>query len=264
MRKLAAGFVVAWVAWLGCLGIARAEVSVQVLDTDPRGEVVELGSNQNFYLRIGFSTDQPVRIWTEPYFRGRAVNAGSSPSDTHTGTGEALGWFFFMQAGDSVDEIRIRAGDGTTQGTHVVATYPVRITGSAQPVVAHAEPAWVVEMKQRGEARQRAAYEQRMNTPASVGETAFFSGFMLLMLGIGIVGLAGPAWGIWRWRGAWRIAAAVPAMMMAFVVLRLIAETSSDSTSHNLWPFEILMIGALSVAIMVVLLVSRRMAGVGR
>lgn len=53
-------------------------------------------------------------------------------------------------------------------------------------------------------------------------------------------------------------------MMMAFVVLRLIADISSDPTSHNLWPFEILMIGALSVAIMVVLLVSRRITGLGR
>jgi len=264
MRKMVAGFGVALVAWLGCIGVAGAEVGVQVLDTDPRGEVVELGGNQNFYLRIGFSTDQPVRIWIEPYFRGRAVNAGSNPSDTHTGTGEALGWFFFMQVGDSVDEIRIRAGDGTARGTHVVATYPVRITGSDRPAVARAEPAWVAELKQRDETRRRAAYEQRMSTPASVGETAFFGGFMLLMLGLGVVGFAGPAWGVWRWRGAWRVAAAVPAAMMAFVVLRLIVDTASDPTSHNLWPFEILMVGALSVVIMVALLLSRRMAGAGR
>lgn len=45
---------------------------------------------------------------------------------------------------------------------------------------------------------------------------------------------------------------------MAFVVLRLIVGVARDPTSHNLWPFEILMAGGLSTVLMIVLLVARK------
>lgn len=57
---------------------------------------------------------------------------------------------------------------------------------------------------------------------------------MLVMLSLGIAGLTWPAWGRWRWHGGWRLAAAVPAAIMAFVVLRLFIGAAFDSTSHNL------------------------------
>jgi len=73
---------------------------------------------------------------------------------------------------------------------------------------------------------------------------------MLLMLAIGVIGFAAPAWGIWHWRGGWRVAAAIPAAIMAFVVLRIVWDGFLDPTSHNLWPFEILMAGAGSAIFM--------------
>jgi hypothetical protein len=91
-----------------------------------------------------------------------------------------------------------------------------------------------------------------------------FIGFMLLMAALGLFGLLAPAWGLWRWRGGWRIAAAAPATLMGFVVLRLIVDTARDPTSHNLWPFEILMAGGLNSAIMVALLIARKVNGAGR
>jgi hypothetical protein len=57
------------------------------------------------------------------------------------------------------------------------------------------------------------------------------------------------------------MSAAVPAALMGFVVVRLIVGVSIDPTSHNLWPFEILMVGLLSTVIMVVLTVARRVRG---
>jgi len=69
---------------------------------------------------------------------------------------------------------------------------------------------------------------------------------------------------VWRWCEGWRIAAAVPAAMMAFVVVRLIIGVARDPTSHNLWPFEILQAGALSVAIMLALFAARRISGASR
>ncbi len=45
---------------------------------------------------------------------------------------------------------------------------------------------------------------------------------------------------------------------MAFVVLRIIVDTVRDPTSHNLWPFEILICGAGCVAVVAVLAIAKR------
>jgi hypothetical protein len=71
--------------------------------------------------------------------------------------------------------------------------------------------------------------------------------------------LAWPIWGWWRWRGGWRIAAAVPAVVMAFVVLRIVMGTAIDPTSHNLWPFEIVMWGGLSCLAMLLLGIAHKL-----
>lgn len=265
MQRLMAILLVTLGGWLGVLGDALAATRVQVLATDPPGDVVTLGRSQSFYLRMAYISDQPVRIWARPFFQGKEVNAGSNPSRIHAaGSGEALGWFFLMQSGEQVDEIRIRAGGGSTRGTRVVASYPVRIRASDQAAADRTEPTWVAEMKRQDAVAQRAAYEGRMNTLPSMRGTALLSGFMLLMAGIGMFGCVGPAWALWRWRGVWRIAAALPAALMTFVVLRLVIDTARDPTSHNLWPFEILQAGALSVVVMVLLWVARKLGGTRR
>ena len=110
-------------------------------------------------------------------------------------------------------------------------------------------------------AAQKADYERRMNAPISTGDWIFFSGFMLGMLVLGVLGFATPAWGLWRWHGGWRIASAVPAALMAFVILRIFVGVTTDPTSHNLWPFEILQTGMLSLVIMIGLAVARKITG---
>ncbi len=52
--------------------------------------------------------------------------------------------------------------------------------------------------------------------------------------------------------------------MLAFVVSRILVGGARDPTSHNLWPFEILQVGALSVVVMGVLLLARKLTGAGR
>lgn len=245
-------------------GTVHAGITVRVVETWPAGDDVVLGRNQNFYLRLAYDTDKPVGIWVTPYFHGQRVNAGSSPSQTYSGRGETFGWFFFMRPGDEVDEIRVTAGDGSTNNTPVVATWSGHVAGGGEAVSAQTQPAWIAEMSARAKAAQDAAYRARMNEPVSAGDVALFSGFMLAMLALGLSGFAAPAWGLWRWRGAWRLAAAVPAAMMAFVVLRILFGVARDPTSHNLWPFEILQAGTLSVAVMAVLMVARKVSGAGR
>jgi hypothetical protein len=75
------------------------------------------------------------------------------------------------------------------------------------------------------------------------------------------VNVAGPLWAMWKWRGAWRVIGILPLPVMAFVVGRIIIDTSRDPTSHNLWPFEILMVGGGGVALYFLLGVIRRVRG---
>ncbi len=250
--------VVCAVLWLCSTHLAHAQTTVQVLETYPTGDEVTLVRNQNFYLRLRYATDHPIQIWAEPYFKGQRANAGSNPSRTYAGNGEALGWFFLMDADAQVDEVRIRAGDGSPKGTHEVARYAVRVQGSDAAANGADKPEWVERMSALDAQAQRADYERRMNEPVSASTIALYNGFMLSMLALALLGFAAPAWGLWRWRGGWRLACAVPAVLMAFVVLRIIAGTAIDPTSHNLWPFEVLIAGALSSAAMAVLAIARR------
>jgi hypothetical protein len=244
---------------------AHAETHVKVLGTWPTGDTVTLAGNQTFYVHMAYTSDQPVRIWARPYFNGKEANAGSNPSRVYpAGSGEALGWFFLSDPGTAVDEVRIRVGDGSPRNTSVVLTYPVWVESGGGSTAAGPEPAWVDSLRAADKAAQDADYQKTMNTPPSVGEELFFGGFMLAMFSLGIAGLTWPAWGLWRWRGGWRLAAAVPAAIMAFVVLRLLIGTAFDPTSHNLWPFEIIMAGGLSFIIMLVLAIVRKLAGPGR
>jgi hypothetical protein len=252
-------------AWFGPMGSAHAGTTVRVVETWPPGDSVTLGRNQNFYLRLAYDTDKPVGIWVTPYFQGKRVNAGSSPSQTYSGSGETFGWFFFMRPGDAVDEIRVTAGDGSLANTPVVATWTGHVVGSSEAADPQVQPpAWIAEMSARAKAAQDEAYRARMNKPVGAGDMALFSGFMLSMLALGLSGFVVPIWGMRRWRGGWRIAAVVPAAIMTFVVLRIIVGVMRDPTSHNLWPFEILQAGAFSVVVMAVLWVARKLSGAGR
>jgi hypothetical protein len=244
---------------------ALAETHVKVLGTWPAGDNVALASNQTFYVHMSYTSDQPVRIWARPYFNGKQANAGSNPSRIYpAGSGEALGWFFLSDPGTAVDEIRIRVGDGSPRNTSVVATYPVWVESGDGPAAARPEPAWVSSLRAADKAAQDADYQKTMNTPPSIGEELFFGGFMSTMLALGLIGLGGPAWGLWRWRGGWRLIAAVPAVVMGFVVLRILVGTAIDPTSHNLWPFEIVMWGGFSCLWMLVAGLAHKFSGAAR
>jgi hypothetical protein len=247
-------------SWFASTGTAQPEVSVKVVATDPAGTEITLGRDEPFYVRMEFAVDEPVSIWARPYFGGKEVRrAKSNASFKHSGTGHALGWFSLDEA-SRVDEVRIKVGGGTPFREWEVGSYPVTLTGTGVPASTRVNAAWTDEMLRTEAVKQRQEYEKRMNEPVPTGDQLFMSGFMLVVLGLLLGGIGAPAWAIWRWRGGWRMAAAIPAVLMAFVVLRIIVDTARDPTSHNLWPFEILMFGVVSLAIMGPLAIARRFA----
>lgn len=236
--------------------LAFAAPSVQVLDTFPSGTSLRLPDGQNYYLRLGYDSDAPLHLWARPYLRGKPANAGNNPSFVHpAGSGEALGWFFLMNPGNAVDEIRIETSDGAA-GNLVLLSFPVNIVGVARdaaPVAA--EPEWVASMRDADKERGDREREQMMQSSSGGGGIAFALLGVVLLLIIGSI--AWPIRAVRRWRGGWRTAALVPLAVMGFVVLRILVGTSMDPTSHNLWPFEVAMAGMVSVGAMVALVLAR-------
>lgn len=239
----------------------RAGTVVRVIETWPPGDHVMLRKNQSFYLRLAYETDNPVGIWARPYFNGKPVNVGSNPSQRYSGKGETFGWFFFMRPGDVVDEVRITAGDGGNSNTPIVAVWRGDVVGGHEVGGAPTQPAWIAEMSARAEAVRDEAYRAQMQEPLSRSDTALVTGFLWGVLAAGLLGFVLPARGIWRWHGAWRIAATVPAAIMAFVVIRIVIDGLRDPTSHNLFPFEILTAGLLSVGMMAMLYLAKKLFG---
>jgi hypothetical protein len=245
------------------LSRAAAEARVQIVETDPAGETITLGRNETLWVRMAYVADEPVRIWARPFFQGREVPTMTNGSIPHSGSGYALGWF----ANDKpyeVDEIRIRLGGGKPYKETEAGSYRVRVIGTAEPAAARTKPSWVDELSAEEAAVRRAQYEKRMSEPPAPGDAALLTGFMLAVAGLFLASLGWPAWALWKWRGGWRKAAVLPVVAMAFVALRIVFDTARDPTSHNLWPFEILMFGLASVVFMAALALVRRFARTDR
>lgn len=85
--------------------------------------------------------------------------------------------------------------------------------------------------------------------------------FALALLAFVLASIAIPLWNAARWRGLWRLFAVLPAVVVILVIVRIIVDTSRDPTSHNLWPFEIVMFGAIALGVVGVLRLARRMLG---
>lgn len=240
---------------------ACADVRARVVATDPPSGAM-LARDEAFFVRIQFESDEPVNLWARPYRDGKPVDRGVrfNASAKYQGAGYALGWFSFTGPAE-VDEVRIRAGGGKPWREWEVASQPVALRWTGQPAsAARATEPWVSELQRQADAAFRQAAREQAARPPGAGDTALFAGFMLAALGLLVGGVAAPAWAVWKWRGGWRTAAAVPALVMAFVVLRIVFDVARDPTSHNLWPFELLMWGAGSVAIVGALAVARRFA----
>jgi hypothetical protein len=260
MRAALIAFCLIWMGWYGP---ASATPVVRVLETYPAGQSITLARDQDFYLRLAYESDQPIGIWLTPYYQGKKVWAGTSPSIQYSGKGEALGWFFLHEPGQRVDEIRIRAGDGN-YGTPVVATYRVDITGGSFAKMdpkspwAPTEPQWLKYMRE--ESRRQVSEQMHAAQPKVGGAAAyvFLAGFMLVVAGLGFAAIAFPIRAMRRWTGGWRLAAAAPLGVLGFVVLRIGVDTSADPTSHNLWPLEILLVALGGLAFIGLLGLMRR------
>ena len=86
-------------------------------------------------------------------------------------------------------------------------------------------------------------------------------GFVVMagILGIAVAYLAAQACCVIRWRGGWRLAAGLPLLGWAVWGGLFARDVTADPTSHNLFPFEIMIAVTAALVYLGVLAVARHM-----
>jgi hypothetical protein len=143
-------------------------------------------------------------------------------------------------------------------------SFPVKLRWTGAAAVPRESAPWVAELRAADEAVYRAASEKAMNEPVTAGDVALMRGVGLIVLAAMLGGIIAPIRAYRKWEGGWRIAAAVPLLLVLFSVARIIIGTSIDPTSHNLWPMELGMFSLGALVITGVLALGRRVIGAGR
>lgn len=232
-------------------------VSLQVLDTEPARQA-NLHDNEAFFLRIAYRSDRPIQVFARPYYAGEQAANAVGPT-THpaqvlpAGSGETLGWFSYRGYAN-VDEVRIRAISADTSEQLLSISVPVQLYwDDIKPATRQARPDWVVALN--------AAQQQAVSrpTPSSAGDLLLGELIILVMFAVIIMGIAWPIWGWLKWQGGWKLLAGLPLAVFAAWILFIAFGVALDPTSHNLWPFELLMLAGGTFPYMVVVAIVRRL-----
>lgn len=232
--------------------IACADNQVQLLETDPASPAT-LGYWGNFYRRIGYTSDRPIRVRAEAFSGGRRVTQMTSGSPLYTaGTGEAFFWLAYTSP-QHVDTIEITASDDRTGSMIAQTSIPVNITWTGVRSDTSRVPAdWVTRMRADESRREKAAFAANMNRPAPFwGSLIFF----LVMWSI-------PAYLVlqvillWRLRDGWRKAVAVPVVPMLAVIAYTIFAYLDGS---NIFPLVLIFTAPFALVYLLVILGVRRL-----
>jgi hypothetical protein len=107
-----------------------ADTQANVVSVEPSNSST-FAANEPFYVRVKYSTDEPVNLWVHPYFRGKPVKGVvTSASSKYVGEGEVVSWFALTEPG-KVDEIRVVAGGGEPWRQWQVSTQRLELQWTA-------------------------------------------------------------------------------------------------------------------------------------
>lgn len=229
---------------------ARADVTLQILATDPQPPA-ELGKYQHLSLRISYTSDRPIHVRAQPFYRGEKVSAMTSGSPSYeVGTGEAFFWLTTNGAA-LVDEIEVTA----EANNEVIArtVLPVDLRWSAELNQNPPAPAeWVGRMKAEQEHRIATHQAAQMHGPGALLATGFGLLFFACVPGYFILQF----FLLWRLDAGWRKAAAIPLWPMVPVLLYTVYAYLDGS---NLFPVLLILVSPIAVCYLVVLTIAWRM-----
>jgi hypothetical protein len=255
-------------AWVTIIALALAaaaqaaeapRATVSIVEVDPADGTTLHGSD-SVYVHVHYVSDAPIKVWVRPYFQGKEVPTMSNGSFGHpAGEGEAFGWFACGQA-CQVDSIHLQVASMDSGYPFMEQAEPADFTWDGTPGAAHTPAAWVKPMQDEEKKRQEQAYKEQMAKPVSTGGTVLVSVFGLAVLAALAACFIWPIWGVIRWRAKWRWLAAAPLALVVLKTLGIMVDFSRDRTSHNLLPFEYLMLATLVAPYMLIVWLLRRRA----
>lgn len=239
--------------------VTPSVLEVELLATDPPMPA-RLAVGDTVYFRVGYRSNQPIRIQAQGFRGGEPVRGGhnGSPAWPATEVGEAFAWFFVSEAG-RVDELRVDVSDAVGRTTFTEFTFPLRAQFVEAPRRDRVSAPWVAALRARAEELSAAAAP-----PAEVTSVGTVAAGLLGTLLIGaifavlVLALVLPLAAAFRWQPPWRWAACVAVALFVLPLLNVMAGVARDPTSHNLWPLELLGFALASLLLIGVLTLLRR------
>lgn len=233
----------------------------QMVEMDPPSPAT-LHNNDHVYVRVQYEATAPLRVEMQLFDHGARATKQHTNGEVllQPGEGETMAWFAFPGSG-SVDSIRLsaRVNDRTiVANTDLTVNY----VWDGQPSTGENRAPWVEPLLAQDKQRQQAAFAQMEQQIGSGGYGGAFgmlavSLFGIVALGALVAGFGWPVWGVIRWAGAWRAAAAVPLVAIVMWGLKDAYDLMIDRTSHNLLPFEFVIAAFVIVPYMVVVTLVR-------
>lgn len=218
-----------------------------------------LGGGQNFYARVEYESDQPLRFQAAGYLGGKVSDGlAMNPSPVYpAGKGEAVVWVFGLKD-TRIDELQVRVCDADWKdliAVPVAAPVEWRTDAPEAPTAA-----WAAELSA---AQQRAVGEaMRAEPEPSTVLGKVWSVIVGLLVPLAFLSLpAYPLFQIYalvKLRGTARLISALPLIFM----LPIYGYTAfALSKGSNLWPlFAIFASPVALVIVIVVMFVARRRA----
>lgn len=261
MRLLPA-LVLLLLLFCGTVGAAETStpyVAVSIAEVDPADGAV-LHGNDNVYVHVHYVSDVPIKVWVRPFFQGKEVSAYSNGSFGYpAGEDEAFGWFGLHQAGQ-VDSIHLQIARTDSGYPFKEDAFPANYRWDGQPGNWHEPAAWVKPMQEHEQAEQKKAYDAYMSQPLGASGIVAIVLFYLAVLGALFACFVWPVYGLIRWREKWRWLAGAPLAIVGLKTLGIMVDTARDPTSHNLLPFEYLILATIVAPYMLVVWLLRRAA----
>ena len=249
-------FLVCLTLFLALPAPARAEGSPSVSFSDARSWPFSdalLARDEPLWVQVDYQSGMPLRFQARAYRDGRSVDEGQkmNASAVHpAGHGSALVWVAFYKPA-IIDEIRITAYDADFRpvGTRSLkASLRWAADGKRRPT-----PGWVDSLRAEEDDRIAAAVRSAPDdAPALVG----------LLIALAIFA-AFPAYlylqvrSLKRWQGLWRLAAALPLLGMAPVLLYTVPAFLAGA---NLWPLGLIFAAPPACLYLLALLACRSVA----
>jgi hypothetical protein len=240
---------------------APPAVTFQMIEMDPQSPAI-LHNNDRVYVRVQYETTAPMRVEVRLFDHGVRTTKQHTNGEVllQPGQGETLAWFAFPGSG-LVDKIRLSARVNDRNIT-TSQDLTVNYVWDGLPSAGQNRAPWVAPLLAQDERRQQAAFAQMENQIGSGGyggavSVLIVSLFGVVALGALVASFGWPLWGIVRWQGGWRAASAVPFVAIVLWGLKDAYDLTIDRTSHNLLPFEFIIVACVSVPYMVVVTLVR-------